>query len=332
MKPGITWRRDEALRAALCLVPAIPIIAVVDIAAGIAFAFGILLACLLGIAPNRRQQLKLMIPGVICALAIAAGGLLGARNWLALLGLFLVCWSASALTYRRPRFRGLALSLVTVLVAAGISIGAAAAAAFGLVIVGAVAWSTGVALLVKRLWPQSASPQQAPPAAVTAAAAQTYGWLLGSAATLALLAGILLDASHIAWGSVAALAVMRPSPATLRIRAAGRVIAVLLGAVGALIVISLGLTSWPLAIMIALVVIATVATRTSHWYLTSGGTTFLVLIMLAASDPTTIDGRFWERLYMTAIGVSLAYLFGIVAPAWLERRSTRSAKPSPLPL
>ena len=51
-------------------------------------------------------------------------------------------------------------------------------------------------------------------------------------------------------------------------------------------------------------------------------TTYLVFVMLLASDPSDAATRFWERVVETGLGVGLASIAGIVVlPALVRRRA-----------
>ncbi|MGH3929514.1 MAG: hypothetical protein ACRDTF_06005, partial [Pseudonocardiaceae bacterium] len=55
-------------------------------------------------------------------------------------------------------------------------------------------------------------------------------------------------------------------------------------------------------------------TATSRWYVTPTFTTFMVFLLLLSADPSQAAGRFGERLGETFLGVTLAYVFGLLFP------------------
>jgi uncharacterized membrane protein YccC len=104
-----------------------------------------------------------------------------------------------------------------------------------------------------------------------------------------------------------------------RLRSVGRVIAVAAGglAAGALVRLEPSLGVYALATIAVLAGAA--GTHRSHWYVTSAFTTYLVFLLLLYADPDSAGSRFAERLLETALGVSLAYVFGLVVPAVIQR-------------
>ena len=65
-------------------------------------------------------------------------------------------------------------------------------------------------------------------------------------------------------------------------------------------------------------------TRTSRWYVTSLFTTFLVIVLLAQAGPNEAVRGFDERVAETALGVAIAYVFGMLVPTIRERRGSRA--------
>jgi hypothetical protein len=61
------------------------------------------------------------------------------------------------------------------------------------------------------------------------------------------------------------------------------------------------------------------ATHGSRWYVTPAFTTFVVFLLLLRSAPVDAALRFGERVAETALGVAIAYLFGLATPA-VQRR------------
>jgi uncharacterized membrane protein YccC len=66
------------------------------------------------------------------------------------------------------------------------------------------------------------------------------------------------------------------------------------------------------------------ATHRSRGYVTPAFTTFLVFLLLLDSRPQDAASRFNERLVETALGVAIAYVFGLVLPRLAEQRHRRN--------
>ena len=113
---------------------------------------------------------------------------------------------------------------------------------------------------------------------------------------------------------------MRPTAEMQRLRSVGRIVSVFLGAVAAVALVHAG----PPAAVYSLAVLAALAgvagLHASRWYVVPAFTTFLVFLLLLYSHPQDAASRFGERVLETLLGVSIAYLFGLVLPA-LTRQS-----------
>ncbi len=191
------------------------------------------------------------------------------------------------------------------------------AAVAGLIVAGSV-----FACLVSMLWAerepearQASMPTPVPPTL-------EYGIRLGAAGATAATIGFLLDLEHVGWACAAALMVMRPAADMQRLRSAGRILAV---AVGALLAIGLVRLSPPAAgysLAVIAAVAAAAATHRSRWYVTPAFTTFLVFLLLLYSEPEEAGSRFTERVGETLLGVGLAYAFGLALPRLI--RATRA--------
>jgi uncharacterized membrane protein YccC len=99
-----------------------------------------------------------------------------------------------------------------------------------------------------------------------------------------------------------------------KLRSVGRLLSVLAGALAG---IAIARTEPP-TIVYTIVILAAVAllaaTHSSRWYITPAFTTLLVFLLLLYSDPASAPHRFGERVAETALGVGLAYLFGLALP------------------
>ena len=121
---------------------------------------------------------------------------------------------------------------------------------------------------------------------------------------------------------------MRPKIELQKWRTGGRVISVVAGALVASWLLSQNMQPLMIASFCAGAIIAASATHASRWYITPAFTTFLIFFALLYGQPTTvnIEHRFNERVLETLLGVSVAYMFGIVVPNLASRRR-KIAKP-----
>src|SRR5215469_16509942 len=87
---AVEWNWADALRCALCVLPAALVIGVGDASKGLAWAIGILPAAMVGMAPQRRDRTKLVLVGLLFAVSITAGSILSQTAVLAVIGIFLV--------------------------------------------------------------------------------------------------------------------------------------------------------------------------------------------------------------------------------------------------
>lgn len=104
-------------------------------------------------------------------------------------------------------------------------------------------------------------------------------------------------------------------------RSVWRVVSVFAGAVTASWLLEQSLHSIMIALVSAGALITAFATHASRWYITPAFSTFFVFWVLLYGDSTfaNIEYHFNERVLGTLLGVSLAYLFGIVLPSLVSR-------------
>ena len=278
---------------------------------------GLLPVGLAGMRPGRRGRIVAVSAGVLFAAFLLVGSAISQLAWLAVIGMFTIPVLASSAV--RPTLRRLALALLVPAVAVGLSFGEiddALSLAWAIVI-GAL-WMTVISLL----WPERRPEAPVPVPAMTAGQARTWGLMLGGAAGTATLVGELASFSHVGWAPTAALLVMRPQRDLLTMRGTGRVIATFTGAVAAAGGVALAPRATLLACAVGLVLVATIATRTSRWYVASAGTSYLVLTMLLYGAPgAAVQSTFWGRVGAAFVGVGLAYVFGVLVPKALAARS-----------
>ena len=181
------------------------------------------------------------------------------------------------------------------------------------------AYATGISLL----WPTHAPPPGPPPPALPRRMLVRYGYAAGAAGALCAAIGFALDLEHVGWAPAAALLVMRPVPATQRLRSLDRVLDVVVGATAAIALTALGAPDWAFSLAVLAGVAAATATAGSRWYLLPALTTYLAFVMLLYDDPGGGTARFWERVLETALGVGAAAVFGLLLPALLDRYDER---------
>ena len=66
-----------------------------------------------------------------------------------------------------------------------------------------------------------------------------------------------------------------------------------------------------------------IGTRTSRWYVASGATGLLVLLMAGVTSTQKFEVSFRDRLGETAIGAALALAFGVALPTAARRLRAR---------
>ena len=322
--PRIAWSWPAALRCAVCTLPAALVVLSGDPSKGLAWAVGILPAAIVGMAPARRARLHLVAVGALFALSILIGSALAQTSVTTVVGIFAVAYAAAILA-SRAAFGAVAMALCAPVAAIGLSYGDVGEAAWlGLIMFGGSLFSCAVFLL----WPESAASPPPAPALLPRRRARAYGVCLGLAAATAAGIGIAINTDHVGWAPAAALLVMRPSEEMQKVRSVGRLVSVLLGALAAVAF----LRADPALGFYAVAAIAAIAgaggTRGSRWYVTAAFTTFLVLVMLLYANPTvaTEQWRVAERVGETALGVGLAYVFGLLLPDVVHRVQLRRAR------
>jgi hypothetical protein len=88
-------------------------------------------------------------------------------------------------------------------------------------------------------------------------------------------------------------------------------------------VLRLGLSPPAVAALVAVVFVATIATRTSRWYLASAGTAVLILraILYGITDANALHDTSWTRVVENVLGAAIALFYGLLIPSFLARRS-----------
>ena len=315
----IRWARADARHAALSVLPAVAIIVTVDVKAGVLAAIGLLPVCLVGIAPQRRQRILVGIVGLLFAAGVVVGSVLIQVHALAVIGIFVLCFLSASLAAKKAA--GL---IVTAIVMPAVAIGMSydsISDGLGLALFFALGsiWATLTSLL--RPIDSAAATDAAP--LLSKAEARRYGILLGLAAATGVSIALIFDFSSRGWTAAAALLVMRPLADMVRLRGVGRALATIFGVVVATAVLRLGLSPAATGCLVAVVFIATIATRTSKWYLASAGTAVLILlaILYGATDADSVRDTSWTRVIENVIGAAIALFYGLLVPSLLAKRS-----------
>jgi len=313
----VVWSWRAAALGAVCAIPA-AVVAAFDVTNGLAFAFGVLPAAIVGIAPRRVDRKRVVPLGGMIGLAIFLGSVVAGTPIVAVVVMFAAAVGAALLAARRSL--GLVmLNLAVPMLGIGLSFddtGESAALAI-LMLAGSVfTW------LVSLLWPETDAPP--PPAAAPAPPRRVmldYGVRLGLAAATAAAIGFALDLDHVGWSVAAATLVMRPSADMQRLRSVGRVVSVFIGALVAAGMASLSPDAAWYSLACVLVLAGAAATRGSRWYVTPAFTTFVAISLLVYAHPGDASYRFGERVGETLGGVAVAYFFGLVVPKLRARRA-----------
>ena len=126
---------------------------------------------------------------------------------------------------------------------------------------------------------------------------------------------LVVAAGHVSTGIAMCIGLLPVGLAGMRSGRRGRIVAASAGVLFAAFLL-VG------SARVGLVLVATIATRTSRWYVASAGTSYLVLTMLLYGAPgAAVQSTFWGRVGAAFVGVGLAYVFGVLVPKALAARS-----------
>jgi hypothetical protein len=322
--PGLAWSWSAALVGAVCAIPAV-VVMPFDVPSGLALAFGVLPAAIIGIAPVRRARARVVLLSTLMGVPIFVGSLLSEEPGLAVVAIVVLAVGAAMLS-TRPPLGPILMTISLPMIGIGFSY-RDLGEAFGLAVL--IVAGSVYAFLVSLLWPE----RGVPPSPSTSPAASPrsmigYGVRLGLAGATAAAIGFGFDFDHVGWATAAAMLVMRPSADMQRLRSVGRVVSVVVGALAAaaLALVTTAPGWYSVAILVVLAGVA--ATRPSRWYVTPTFTTFIAISLLLYANPADAQSRFNERVGETLLGVGLAYFFGLVVPA-VAARLRRSRRPGP---
>lgn len=313
--PGLAWSWSAALVGAVFAIPAI-VVMPFDVPSGLALAFGVLPAAIIGVAPVRRARAEVVVLSILMGVPIFVGSLLSEEPALAVASILVLAVGAAMLS-TRPPLGPFLMTISLPMIGIGFSYrDLGEALGLALLIVGGSVY----AWLVSLLWPERAIPPAPPaPPAQLPRSMIGYGIRLGLAGATAATIGFAFDFDHVGWATAAAMLVMRPSADMQRLRSVGRVVSVIVGALAAagLAVLTTAPGWYCVAILAVLTGVA--ATRPSRWYVTPAFTTFIAISLLLYANPANAQSRFNERVGETLLGVAVAYGFGLVVPTVLQR-------------
>ena len=318
---GLSWDRREAARGALCCAPAAVLMLAGSTSLGAFAAIGALPVALAGVPPVRRDRLRLLVVGVVFAVAYVAGSAVHSR---AVPAVALATGFAAAsvvVTARTPRLRG-PVGIAVPAYVLGMNVSPGAGLALGAVFFGATAWS----VLVAWCWTvRTAPPPVVPPPAVTTTPVPLYAALYAAAIAIGLVIGYGGGFDHVGWVAGAAALIMRPEPELSSRRAVGRALATYLGVTIAAVLSTRGLGDVAFAVVVVAAVAVAVGTRGSRWYVTPAFTGLVVLLLAGVSGTASFHVTFAERIVETTVGAALALLFGTLLPRSLARRERWSS-------
>ncbi|HEX5094355.1 MAG TPA: FUSC family protein [Acidimicrobiia bacterium] len=319
-QPGIVWAWPAALAGAAFAIPA-ALAMPVSVDKGLALGFGVLPAAIVGIAPRRRDRVRIVLMGVLMGVPLAVGASLASWPVLAVASVFVLAVGAAQLSTKRPVGR-IALSLSVPLVGVGLSYNAGKGAGVALLIVAGSVFAMTVAML----WPQHDAPEHVR-VVVPAESMLGYGVRLGLAGGTAAAIGFWFEWEHVGWAAAAAMLVMRPSIEMQELRSWGRVASVIIGGLAAAGLAHATTAPGWYSLAIIVVIAGAGATYASRWYVTPTFTTFIAISLLVYANTDTAQSRFNERVGETLLGVALAYFFGLLVPRVFGRGRPRATLP-----
>ncbi len=204
---AINWKWSEALRGAICTIPAAVVMLAVDVNLGIVCAVGVLPVTLLGVLPSHKQRLQGLVLGVLFAVVYFLGNVVSQAPVAAVAALFGAAYGGVVLASERVIGR-VVLGIVLPALAVGLSVTPDRGWIVGLCMIVGALWATGVTMF----WPVRDATADRPPQAPDRQRTRTYALLLASAASLALVLGYVFGFRHLGWTPAAVVLVMRPQP------------------------------------------------------------------------------------------------------------------------
>lgn len=181
-----------------------------------------------------------------------------------------------------------------------------------------------VATVISMFFGETKPSKAATPRLLPQSIAPSYGLLFAITAVVASSVAFLLGIEHVGWVAGAALLIFRPNPEVLEGRALYRVASVTVGALLAVVLVSLQLPVWLVAILAPLGIVGAALTAETKQYIMPFFTTYVVLWVLqyGVVGNQAVADRFFQRVLETLLGVGIGVTFGYIVP-WLLRRIRR---------
>jgi hypothetical protein len=320
--------RNDALHAAVGVIPAFVLIAAGHLTGGVAFAIGLLPTSLMGIAPRRKLRVVYGIVGCLFGLGILLGALIiNAHDIFETAFLFFaICFLATLLASTRPAGT---LLLGILIPSLGIGTGYTTSKAAGLMVafMAGSLWSA----LVMLPWPESKPDEhvRARLAAMRPKHVKTYGVLLGLTAATSIFVGHFFDIPYPGWIATAAMLVVRPVQDMTGWRGIGRAISTIAGTLLVIVTLTLSLSHVATALVASVIAVVTIGARTSKLYVTPFGTAFLILTieLYGVSSSTSLQEVGRHRIVNNVLGAVIALFYGLLV-SWLLERTVLRPDPS----
>jgi hypothetical protein len=320
---NILWSwRNAAFGVTISSVAAVSI-ALGHVENGLYLLIGMIPAAIIGLPPVRQERRKVLIVGILFGVSVVIGSALAQWAPLAVVGMFLIGFSAALLAAKKP----IGFAMLTIcLPLAGIGLtytdfGTGVGVGLLFIVGSAFAFIAAMALS------EYGAPVSPDPPLLSSAMARDFGLRLGLAAALGTALCIYCGAEYTGWIVGSTLLVMRPSDEMMELRGVGRAVSVFVGAVAAAWLLTLDLSPLAIAVVGAGGIIAMAATNASRWYVTPAFTTFLILwaLLYEQASRANIEHRFSQRVLGTLLGIGIAYVFGFLVPK-VTRRGTAQAE------
>jgi hypothetical protein len=173
--PRLTWSGSDALRCGLGTVPAALVVAAGDPSKGLAWALGVVPAAIIGLAPERKKRVRIAVAGLLFALSVLLGSIRVQSNLTAVLGIFVVAFSAAQLA-SRSQVGMVAMMLCAPVTAIGLSYSQiSTAVGLALIMFGGSVFTW----LVFLAWPEATSAAQPAPSLLPKRTARQHGLSTG---------------------------------------------------------------------------------------------------------------------------------------------------------
>jgi hypothetical protein len=316
----VRFERGDVVHGLLGAVPAFVLVSLGHVAAGCAFAIGLLPTSLMGIAPTRRLRAIYGAVGCLFGVGIFFGSLIFQSHSVLGTSLFfiVVSWGATVLASKRPA-GGVLLSILLPSLAVGTGYGVSKAAVLMVAFFAGSIWSSLVMMIKAEFPPDETAAAKL--RALQPAHPATYGLLLGLTAATSISVGHLFNIPYPGWIATAAMLIMRPLQDMTGFRGVGRAIATIVGTLAVVGALNLHLSYFWTALLILVVATVTIGARTSRLYITSFGTAFLILTieLYGVHDTAGIRNIGFYRIFNNVLGALIAMFYGLFISVLIER-------------